>query len=94
MIAAPPSASDHGDLEALDAARARITPVTAALGRDELRVIELVVDGLARGRRQYGELRAARDPRDFIAEARDEARDGLVYLAAHLIRLERREAST
>ena len=59
------------------------------LGPDELEVLELVVAGLVRGREVYGELDLVGDRRDFAREALEEARDGLVYVAAGLVRARR-----
>jgi FixJ family two-component response regulator len=66
---------------------ARLTAIAAQLGPDELTVLEMVAAGLAHGRAVYGELDLAHDRRDFRAEAGDELRDALVYLAAELLRL-------
>jgi hypothetical protein len=57
----------------------------SACSRDELRVVDRVLSGLEQGRSVYGPLDISRDPRSFIAEAAQEARDLLVYLAAHEI---------
>jgi hypothetical protein len=53
---------------------------------DEAAVLALVAERLAMGRRAYGELRPATDPRSFEREALEEAADGLVYVAAALVR--------
>lgn len=52
---------------------------------DELRVVQLVVDGLARGRSIYGALDLASDTRDWALEARAEARDLVVYRACEML---------
>ncbi len=78
-------------LERLESARSRVVALVAELGRDEVAVLELIAEGLARGRAIYGELDVAADRRDFVGEARDELRDALVYFGAHLVRLERRK---
>lgn len=52
---------------------------------DELRVVQLVVDGLVHGRDVYGALDLATDTRDFALEARAEARDLVVYRACQLL---------
>jgi hypothetical protein len=72
-----------------DGLRARIADFLGQLGPDELEVTLLVVEGLARGRIVYGELRVAHDGRDFRAEASAELRDAIVYVAAELLRLRR-----
>jgi hypothetical protein len=64
----------------------RIAAALAELGPDEAEVLALVAERLAMGRRQYGELRPATDPRSFGREALGEAADGLVYVAAALVR--------
>lgn len=69
------------------ATRARIADHVALLGPDELGVVLAVVEGLARGRTIYGELDLARDRRNMRAEAGEELRDALVYIAAELVRL-------
>lgn len=76
-------------LEHIAAIRARVAGITELLGADELAVLELVAQGLARGRAVYGELKVATDRRDFRAEAGDELRDAIVYSAAELLRLQR-----
>ena len=62
-----PEGSDDGD-EAVTP-RDRILAALATLGSDEAEVLALVSERLAMGRRQYGELRPATDPRDFAREA-------------------------
>jgi hypothetical protein len=76
-----------------DNANTRIADYLAQLGPDELEVMLLVAEGLARGRAVYGELRADRDPRDFRTEAGAELRDCLVYVAAELLRLRHTKGS-
>lgn len=66
--------------------RDRILAALDALGPDEAEVLALVAERLAKGRRQYGELHPATDPRRFEREALEEAADGLVYVAAALVR--------
>lgn len=77
------------ELERLTEIRSRIAGLCELLGGDELEVLELVAHGLARGRPLYGELAIATDRRDFRAEAGDELRDSLVYIACELLRLRR-----
>lgn len=57
----------------------------AHCSRDELRVISRVLDGIEIGRKIYGPMMLANDCRDFRREAAMEARDLLVYLAAHSV---------
>lgn len=87
MTAPAPSLAD---LESLAAARGRIVGKLEALGLDELEVVEMVADGLAVGRRAYGELQLAIDERDFATEAAAELRDAMVYAGAGLLRIRRR----
>ncbi len=70
-------------------ARDRVLAIVAELGEDEVEVLAEVATGLAGGRAVYGEMRVTGDARDFEREALDEARDGLVYVAAALIRARR-----
>lgn len=70
--------SDRSDLEAIYVA-------AASLGPDELRVLRAVTERLVLGRRQYGELDLATDPRDWAREAAEEALDLSVYLAIRLL---------
>ena len=63
-----------------------------SLGPDERAVVELVVDGLVRGRAQYGELDIDDDPRDFVQEAIEELRDTAIYGAIEAIRARRKIA--
>lgn len=60
--------------------------VARALGPDELIVLCLVAERLKMGRDRYGDLHIATDPRDFRAEALEEAADGLIYAAVALMR--------
>ena len=69
--------------------RTRIADYLAQLGPDELDVVLVVVEGLARGRAIYGELDLAADRRDFRREAGEEVRDAIVYFGAELVRLRR-----
>jgi hypothetical protein len=64
----------------------RILAALAKLGADESAVLALVAERLAMGRELYGELHVADDARDFAREALEEAADGLVYVAAALVK--------
>ncbi len=57
----------------------RLGAIVATLGPDEVRVLCMIADRLATGRRQYGELRIAQDARAWTAELRAEMLDALVY---------------
>lgn len=72
----------------------RIAEAASILGADELEVLAIVAERLADGRRRYGELRPATDPRDFGTEALEEIADALVYAAAGLIRDRQRQETT
>jgi len=50
---------------------------------DELDVLGFVASRLRLGRATYGSLDVALDGRDLVEEAREEAADMLIYLAAH-----------
>jgi hypothetical protein len=63
------------------AAIANVLAILGALGTDEVRVLLRIARRLAAGRRSYGLLDIARDPRDFQREAREELEDFLVYTA-------------
>lgn len=67
---------------------ARILPRLSACSESELAVlwaaVESLLDGLEKGRAPYGSTPGL-DRRDYIAEARDELRDGLLYLAMHQV---------
>jgi hypothetical protein len=71
-------------------ARDVIAAAVTVLRGDELEVLALVAQGLARGRRQYGYLDLAVDRRDMVGETLEEIRDGLVYIGAALVRQRRR----
>ena len=73
-------------------ARERTIAALSELGPDELEVLAIVAEGLAKGRQSYGALNIAHDSRDFEAEALEEVRDGLVYIGAALLRRTRKAA--
>jgi hypothetical protein len=65
-----------------ETARATLNGAVASLGRDEVRVLTRIAERLLRGRRVYGPLYLATDPRTFRSkEAREELEDVLGYLA-------------
>ena len=65
-----------------DAARATLNGAAESLGRDEVRVLTRIAEHLLLGRRAYGPLYLATDPRTFRSkEPREELEDVLVYLA-------------
>ncbi len=57
------------------------------LGHDERAVMEWVLVGAVQGRKAYGELNIATDPRDWRVETLQEIRDGLFYLACQVLRM-------
>jgi len=61
----------------------------ASLGDDELEVLTLIAERIAAGRDVYGELAINTDRRAYVRECLEEAADGLVYVAAALIRAKR-----
>lgn len=69
--------------------RERVLECMEQLGADELEVLAEVASGLVMGRSVYGALRVNGDARDWQREAFEEARDGLVYVAAALIKAKR-----
>lgn len=66
-------------------AQDRLLALARQLGPDELAVLILVAERLAKGRKRYGTLDIATDRRRFPVEALEEAADGLVYAAVALI---------
>ena len=77
-----------------DAARAALLDVADALGRDEMRVLTRIGERLKAGRRQYGRLHLASDPRTFRdKEAREELEDALVYFACAWLKAEEGEVA-
>lgn len=66
------------DIELLD--------VIASLGADERAVLIAIAKRLAHGARVYGTLDAKGDPRNWHAEAAEEACDLAVYLCCDLLR--------
>lgn len=66
----------------------RIEAMEPDAQRVVMRIVERVVSRLELGRAQYGDLNLATDPRDWRAEAAEEAVDGLVYTAAGEIALD------
>ena len=64
----------------------RLVEICADLGADEMRVLVLVAERLAKGRQRYGALDVATDRRDFRHESLEEIADALVYAACGLMR--------
>ena len=59
------------------------------LEADEREIIETLIERISAGRGNYGPWHVDHDPRDYLAEAYFEMVDGLNYLAAQLVRLQR-----
>ena len=55
---------------------------------DEVRALTRIADRLRMGQAAYGYLHIAGDKRDFRAEAKDEVKDLLVYLACAWLKQE------
>ena len=53
-----------------------------------IKILDLVVKSLAKGKKRYGKENIASDGRDFIQESLEEALDCAVYLAGHIIELQ------
>lgn len=83
------TAPDLTAAERLADLRCRVAGYLELLGLDELAALELVAQGLARGREVYGELKLEADTRDMRREAMEELRDSMTYTAAALLRLQR-----
>jgi hypothetical protein len=73
-------------LEEARAARRELPGVWRELGEQERAVVLAIAERLAMGRRQYGPLDVAGDPRDWRKEASEEALDCAVYLACEVMR--------
>ena len=87
--------------------RRELAAIAAGLGADERAVVSFL-DGcdiptpvlilnaarLKTGADKYGALSLDADPRDFMAEAGEEAVDALAYLAMHAVRSSRRGLTT
>jgi hypothetical protein len=80
--------SHRQDLEA------QLIALAPQLGDDELRVLVLLVRRVLAGQRRYGHLDLANDPRAFGREALEEVADGLFYLAAAILRIDKKYAGT
>lgn len=59
------------------------------LNADETALLVAIAERLTAGRKTYGELQLARDPRNFAGEALEEALDMAIYSAAALTRAEK-----
>lgn len=64
----------------------RLTEILPGLNTDELRLVVLVAERLAKGRRHYGPMNLATDRRNFTGEAVEELVDAAAYLAMQLLR--------
>lgn len=59
---------------------------TANLGEDELLVLARIAQRAEMGRRQYGDLHLADDPRNFRKESAEELVDACFYTTCELLR--------
>lgn len=69
----------------------RLRALAAELGTDELRVLVLMAERLAKGRKRYGVLNLANDRRHFRSEAVEELLDAVAYLAMGLLQPQHRD---
>jgi len=67
----------------------RIKSAHDHLEPDAQEVLALIAERLVKGRKVYGDLVLDKDERDHPHEALEEAADGLVYVAAALVKAER-----
>ncbi|MCP4676776.1 MAG: hypothetical protein GY854_14930 [Deltaproteobacteria bacterium] len=58
---------------------------------DEQIVIDLFTERISSSRKTYGPLDLKTDKRDMLVETTEEVLDGMIYLAAQLIKLRRRK---
>ena len=70
--------------------RRELAALAARLGADELRVLVLLATRVRVGQTRYGRLDLRRDRRDLRREAVEELADALFYLAAAVLRRQRR----
>jgi len=75
-----------------DAWLERLLELTTSLGDGEMEVLCQVAEGLVAGQKQYGGLNPDDPSRDWLQECAEECRDGLNYLGAQLIRVNRMRA--
>ena len=68
----------------------RIREILSTANEQEMRVMVLIAEKLmGEGRREHGAMDLDSDPRDLVAEAKDELADSITYLAMELVRMER-----
>lgn len=65
---------------------ARLSTAFDSLEPDAQRILVLLAERAAKGRRDYGGMTLATDPRNMHREAAEEAIDGLFYAAAALLK--------
>jgi hypothetical protein len=53
---------------------------------DEMAVLQMIADRLSLGRRSYGPLHIATDPRDWHREALEELLDATIYQAVAIVK--------
>jgi hypothetical protein len=69
-----------------DLLTSRLGACAIGLNDDELAVLCVVAERLAKGRAAYAPLNLATDRRNFLAEASEEAIDAALYIAMHTVR--------
>ena len=86
LVTSDLSGDDAEMLDQLGSRRFEMFQRIKALNEDEIAVLAEVLNfalqGLEKGRQAYGPLVLKYDQRDFLQEAREELRDGGIYLAA------------
>jgi hypothetical protein len=65
-----------------------LTAMIELLGHCERYAVEKLLERVVEGKRVYGELVIATDPRDFVHEALQEALDQTFYIGVALARIE------
>jgi tRNA nucleotidyltransferase (CCA-adding enzyme) len=86
IVTADLSTDEAEVIEQISPTRFKMFQRIKALNKDEVavlaEVLSFALEGLEKGRHRYGPLVLERDNRDFLQEAREELRDGGIYLAA------------
>lgn len=72
----------------------RIVRCALRLQGDDLELLACLAERIKIGESCYGTMQIDRDPRNFVQEATEEILDATIYLAAALLRKERRECQT
>jgi hypothetical protein len=95
LIVTDPTGDDADVLDLMSPTRFEMFQRIKALNEDEIavlaEVLNFALEGLEKGRHRYGPLILEYDQRDFLQEAREELRDGAIYLAAAKLKHKRSE---